>query len=193
IATLRVVVETSKSLEAIRQVLLEIPDIVAVEPFAAESAGRAKGETAAPAMGESGAFRVFGTPDAAGASDLQGGEAVSGAAGGRDADAPGAERTLEVPGAPRAAGPQAAPLDAGAQEAPGVTGAPGVVGAPTAQGASRTATAAAAGSKGRAETSAAAGRDGGQGTPSSSLGNTIRVDVALLDNLMNLVGELVID
>src|SRR5690606_6356373 len=36
IATLRVVVETSKSLEAIRQVLLEIPDIVAVEPFAAE-------------------------------------------------------------------------------------------------------------------------------------------------------------
>lgn len=193
IATLRVVVETSKSLEAIRQVLLEIPDIVAVEPFAAESAGRAKGETAAPAMGESGASRVFGAPDAAGASDLQDGEAVSGAAGGRDADAPGAERTSEVPGAPRAAGPQAAPHDAGAQEAPGVTGAPGIAGAPTAQGVSRTATAAAAGSKGRAETSAAAGRDGGQGTPSSSLGNTIRVDVALLDNLMNLVGELVID
>ena len=48
--TLAVVVETSKSLEAIRQVLLgEIPDIVAVEPFAAESAGRTKGETAAPA------------------------------------------------------------------------------------------------------------------------------------------------
>lgn len=92
----------------------------------------------------------------------------------------GASATLDAPAAPAAPASSGTTAGAAAGAAGEAAGRP----AATAPGSAR---------QPAASSSRPADGSAGRGTPSSTLGNTIRVDVALLDNLMNLVGELVID
>lgn len=176
--------ETAAGPEVIQSALLSIPDIAAVTVKPAPEAVSNTGAAPAPQV-QSGTAGVSGPTSAGDTSAVDTGAAPASEGSGQipsSGTTPVGESAAQAGAAPQASSSatqgdaSAAPTDAGAAQ-PSSTDAP-----KSAAPARRPQRAAAA-------RQAADSDSGGQ----SAFGSTIRVDVGLLDNLMNLVGELVID